>query len=92
VPRIGTARAGSDAFTALGPFVEEQLNAGADHLYEATLRRMEEILLTRVLEYTGGNQLQAAKILGITRGSVRTKLRELGITITRAVLREEPQE
>ncbi len=41
--------------------------------------------MTKVLQHTGGNQLQAAKMLGITRGSLRNKLRELGITINRTV-------
>jgi two-component system nitrogen regulation response regulator GlnG len=73
------------ALPALGQFIDEQLRGGAVNLYDATLRRMDRILLTRVLQYTGGNQLQAAKILGITRGSLRTKLRDLGITISRQV-------
>jgi two-component system nitrogen regulation response regulator GlnG len=38
---------------------------------------------------TGGNQVQAAKLLGITRGSLRHKIRELGITIKRAVGADE---
>ena len=42
---------------------------------------MERSLLTRVLRHTGGNQVQAAKLLGITRGSLRTKIRTLGIQI-----------
>ena len=46
---------------------------------------LERLLLTRVLRHTGGNQLQAAKILGITRGSLRTKIRDLGIRIDRTV-------
>ena len=46
---------------------------------------MERSLVTRVLRHTGGNQLQAAKILGITRGSLRTKIRTLGISIERSV-------
>ena len=46
---------------------------------------MEKILITKVLQHTNGNQLQSAKILGITRGSLRNKLRDLGITITRSV-------
>ena len=46
---------------------------------------MERQLLTLVLRHTGGNQLQAAQILGITRNSLRHKLRALGITIARAV-------
>jgi two-component system nitrogen regulation response regulator GlnG len=42
---------------------------------------MERQLLTRVLDRTGGNQLRAAALLGITRGSLRHKLRALGLTI-----------
>src|SRR5262249_4856973 len=74
-----------DSVAELGQFIEAQLHAGAEALYEDTLRRMERLLLTRVLHHTGGNQLQAAKNLGITRGSLRTKLRDLGITICRTV-------
>jgi two-component system nitrogen regulation response regulator GlnG len=66
-------------------FIEERLQAGSENLYEESLRRMERILLTRVLQHTNGNQLQAAKLLGITRGSLRGKLRDLGITIARTV-------
>jgi two-component system nitrogen regulation response regulator GlnG len=69
----------------LGHFIDERLRAGSEDLYEETLRRMERLLLTRVLQHTGGNQLQAARLLGITRGSLRTKIRDLGITIARSV-------
>jgi DNA-binding NtrC family response regulator len=72
-------------FPSLPQFIDEQLRLGTEDLYEDTLRRMERLLLTRVLQHTNGNQLQAAKILGITRGSLRSKLRELGITISRTV-------
>jgi two-component system nitrogen regulation response regulator GlnG len=50
---------------------------------------MEKTLLTKVLQHTGGNQVQAAQILGITRGSLRNKLRDLGIAISRTVASEE---
>ena len=52
---------------------------------------MERSLLTRVLRHTRGNQLQAAKVLGITRGSLRTKIRALGITINREVWSDDDQ-
>jgi two-component system nitrogen regulation response regulator GlnG len=71
--------------TTLAQFIDDRLAAGTEDLYEQTLRRMERLLLGRVLQHTGGNQLQAAKLLGITRGSLRNKLRELGITIARTV-------
>jgi two-component system nitrogen regulation response regulator GlnG len=46
---------------------------------------MERYLLTRVLRETGGNQSLAAKILGITRGSLRNKIRALGLSIDHVV-------
>jgi two-component system nitrogen regulation response regulator GlnG len=66
-------------------FIEAQLAGGTEGLYEAALRRLERLLVPLVLQHTGGNQVQAARILGITRGSLRNKIRELGITIARTV-------
>jgi two-component system nitrogen regulation response regulator GlnG len=70
-------------------FVSERLQAETRELYAEALALMERYLLTRVLRHTGGNQLQAAKILGITRGSLRTKIRALGIIIERTVGMED---
>jgi two-component system nitrogen regulation response regulator GlnG len=74
-------------------FVSERLAVEAGDLYAEALAFMERRLLTAVLRHTGGNQLQAARILGITRGSLRNKIRALGITIERSVSSEdEPAE
>jgi two-component system nitrogen regulation response regulator GlnG len=70
-------------------FIEEQLTAGSETLYGETLRRVERQLLMQVLQHTAGNQLQASRILGITRGCLRNRIRELGITIARTVEGEE---
>ena len=69
----------------LEAFVDERLRTGSEALYAETLAYMERVLLTRVLRRTQGNQSRAAKVLGITRGSLRTKLRMLGISINQAV-------
>jgi two-component system nitrogen regulation response regulator GlnG len=66
-------------------FVSRIIATGNDDLYAQSLERMEREVLMRVLRHTGGNQLQAAKILGITRGSLRTKIRSLGISISKEV-------
>ncbi|MFN4260714.1 MAG: sigma-54-dependent transcriptional regulator [Gemmataceae bacterium] len=65
-------------------FLNERLEAGTRDLYAEARRVLERDLLTRVLQYTHGNQLQAARMLGISRGNLRTKLRALGITIERS--------
>ena len=83
---------GTPREAGLEQFVEARLQAGTQELYAEVLERLERMLVTRVLRHTGGNQLQAAKILGITRGSLRTKIRDLGIHIDRTIHGGEEQE
>src|SRR3954471_23717176 len=49
-------------------------------LYDMVLREVEEPLFRTVLDYASGNQSQAAVILGITRGTLRKKLRQFGLS------------
>jgi two-component system nitrogen regulation response regulator GlnG len=81
----GPDGAATAADSGLEHFLDERIRAGSEDLYAEALRRLERSLLTHVLRHTGGNQLQAARILGITRGSLRAKLRDLGIRIDRTV-------
>jgi two-component system response regulator AtoC len=90
LPETVTGQAGGPAGGPNGgfdwdAFVAERIAAGSEHLYAEGVERMEREVLIRVLRHTGGNQLQAARILGITRGSLRTKIRTLGISIARTV-------
>ncbi len=72
-------------------FVRERLDSGSEDLYAEALASMERQVLTIVLRHTAGNQVQAARILGITRGSLRNKIRSLGITIGRSIWSDENQ-
>ncbi len=45
------------------------------HLYDLVLGQVEEPLFKAVMDYTHGNQSQAAGILGINRGTLRKKLK-----------------
>lgn len=71
-------------------FVHERIDDGSEDLYAESLARMERALLALVLRHTDGNQLQAAKILGITRTRLRKKLQALDITIERVVETRAP--
>ncbi len=62
-------------------FVAEQLAVGTESLYADAIISVERQLFRQVLEHTHGNQLQAASILGISRVTLRSKLRMLGIDV-----------
>jgi two-component system nitrogen regulation response regulator GlnG len=68
----------------LSGLVRSRLN-GSENLYAEALEFMERFLVTKVLQSTAGNQSKAAKILGITRGSLRNKTHSLGIKIGQVV-------
>ncbi|MDD4981066.1 MAG: helix-turn-helix domain-containing protein [Candidatus Omnitrophica bacterium] len=48
-------------------------------LYKYVLETIEKPLIEHALERTYGNQLKAAKILGINRNTMRAKIKKLGI-------------
>ena len=50
------------------------------HLYDLMMREIKEPLFRTVLDHAKGNQSQAAVILGITRGTLRKKLRQFGLS------------
>lgn len=47
-------------------------------VYRYLTDSIEKPLLMKLMEYTGGNQLKAARILGINRNTLRTKLKKHG--------------
>ena len=49
-------------------------------LHTSIVGQVEKPLIELILEYTGGNQLKAAELLGINRNTLRKKLTELKIT------------
>jgi DNA-binding NtrC family response regulator len=81
---VAVAEAPMDA-GSLEAFIDRCLKMGSRDLYAQSLDFMERVLLTIALRHTSGNQSQAAKILHITRGTLRAKIRELGIGIQQTV-------
>jgi DNA-binding protein Fis len=52
-------------------------------LYKSVLEAVEKPLLEQTLERCEGNQLKAARILGINRNTMRTKIKKLGIDVSK---------
>ncbi|HEY4233181.1 MAG TPA: sigma-54 dependent transcriptional regulator [Lacipirellulaceae bacterium] len=84
---------GESFATDLRQFVDEHLDDDSKNLYAEALEFMERYVVTRVLTTCDGNQSQAARILGITRGCLRSKVRALNISIgTRVKIEDVPVE
>lgn len=61
-------------YNLVNRFLAENKSKNIDDLYDMILSEVEPPLLQAVMEKRRGNQLQAAKILGISRGTIRKKL------------------
>ena len=49
------------------------------HIYDFFIDEVEEPLLIAVMKYTHNNQSKAARLLGLSRGTLRTKLQKYGM-------------
>jgi len=76
---------GANDTDGIGSFVQKRIDAGSNDIYAESLAMMESTLIRKILMHTSGNQSKAAEILGITRGSLRTKIRSLNIVIEQVV-------
>jgi len=75
----------------LEAFIRQRLQPDSKDLYTEAHGELDKFLLTCVLEYVGGSQHQAARLLGIARQTLRLKLRELGIRVTQSVESEDEE-
>jgi len=80
-PSVETPESPSDLDLA----ITKAIQSGTENLYDTILSQVKRQLLTRALQETGGNQVRAAKLLGISRSTLRNDLRTLGISVERHV-------
>ena len=59
-------------FDQIGTFYPEDV-------YDLLMSKVEKPLLIQILRRVGGNQVQAAKILGINRNTLRKKIKQYGL-------------
>ncbi len=65
--------------TVLPIVVRDSAAAESGRLYRSVMARVETPLLRHALELSAGNQLKAARLLGINRNTLRKRLRLLGL-------------
>ncbi|MHB1426278.1 MAG: sigma-54-dependent transcriptional regulator [Gemmataceae bacterium] len=57
------------------------IRKGGTNLYGDAVAALERVLLPCILRHTGNHQTRASELLGISRATLRQKLRSLGLTI-----------
>ena len=62
-------------------YLEDMGNTEPEHVHRKLLSEIEPPLIEEVLRYTGGNQSRTARILGMTRNTLRSKLRRYSIKV-----------
>jgi len=89
LPELSAAAAAGGAAPVQGfdlvGFVRERLSPTTNDLMDQAHREVDRILLTHALEYTHGNHTEAAKLLGISRQTMRVRLRALGLQVQHSV-------
>jgi Fis family transcriptional regulator len=67
---------------AIRRYLEDMGQSQPESLYRTLMAEVEPPLIEEVLRYTQGNQTQTARILGMTRNTLKTKLDRYDIPVT----------
>jgi DNA-binding protein Fis len=66
---------------AVPPLIDQLGTSRPRSVYRDALEFFERPLLAHALELTGGNQLRAARLLGLNRNTLRKRCRELRLAL-----------
>jgi two-component system nitrogen regulation response regulator GlnG len=88
--RVGTGQARPAALASqdnldVGRFVGDLLRKGDLDIYDKVCLEVDRMVLSSVLRHARGNQVQASQLLGISRNTLRAKLRSLGLAVEKHV-------
>ncbi len=61
--------------TKISRFLDQIGSFYPENLYALIISKVEKPLITQILKRTGGNQVHAARILGINRNTLRKKMK-----------------
>jgi DNA-binding NtrC family response regulator len=84
-PQIPLPAVHGDDWARLGHFVESALANHETDLYRRAIEQFDRELVVRALSQVGGHQANAATLLGLSRPTLRAKLRVLGMTVEKVV-------
>ncbi len=88
----GAAEATPTASLDLGQRLRELLEAGQSDIYRRLCLEVDRVILDIALQHTRGNQVLASQLLGMSRNTLRAKLRTLGLSLQKQLLPEFAQD
>jgi two-component system nitrogen regulation response regulator GlnG len=72
----------------IAALVNQLLRAGEPEIYRKVSQAVDRVVLDTVLRYAKGNQVQASELLGISRTTLRAKLRSVDMGVEKQLLIE----
>ena len=81
-----------DAHGEITPLVRQLLADSHNDIYHEIHTLVDRILLGEVLRHVKGNQVEASERLGVSRNTLRAKMRALGLAVGKHVMTDEASE
>ncbi len=72
----------------LAEHVQRLLRSGDADIYRKACEAADRVILEAILRHTRGNQVQASELLGISRTTLRAKMKALGMIVEKQILPE----
>jgi two-component system nitrogen regulation response regulator GlnG len=76
----------------IGRLVQDLLRDGTPDVYRRVCLEVDRVVLEAALQYSRGNQVLASELLGISRNTLRAKLRTLGLVLQKQLLPESDRD
>jgi two-component system nitrogen regulation response regulator GlnG len=75
----------------LPQFVEAAVAKGETNVYRRALERFDRLVVSYIMRHAGGQQNRAAEILGISRATLRARLRHMQMSVEKTLTPREPE-
>ena len=77
IPGDATPAPGSDAWQELGKYVDQVLHEGKGDGYRQVIQKFDRLVILNAMNQARGMQSRAAELLGLSRPTLRSKLRAI---------------
>ena len=87
-----TAETASPMSLDVGQRLRDLVRAGESDIYRRLCLEVDRVILDIALQHTRGNQVLASQLLGMSRNTLRAKLRTLGLSLQKQLLPDAGQD